>query len=122
MLPVGARDALAALGGLMSGTESGVSWDEVWQLGEEMEGRWRLQIEYRVHPARCLTGGKYYPARVGVTITRSLRDPGRQTTRYCELGGKGGARHVAAALHRALSELYWALEEEEGYAAEQATF
>lgn len=106
----------------MADNQAGVSWSEVWKLGEELEKRWHVQLEYRVHPPRELRDGKFWKPRVGVTITRTLRDTGRQTTRYCELGGRGGAMNAAAAYHRVLSELYWALEEEEGYAAEQASF
>lgn len=99
-----------------------VSFDDAWQLWQEVEDATGARLECFVHRPRTLQGGTVYRARVALTATRREGAKDVQRSAYCEIGGARGARTVPAALVRALTELGARLEAATEGVAKQAAF
>lgn len=98
------------------------TFEDAWQLWEEVESGAGTSLEVRLWRPRALQGDQRYPAQVAVTIVRTKQGAAKPLTRYCPIGGARGARTVPAALIRALTELAAVLAEEAEDAAQRAAF
>lgn len=100
----------------------GVTWEEAWELLNDIELAASVTVDVRVWPPRQGKGGVWHLPRVAVTCERQKGGAPRPLTRICSVGGRGGARTYPAALVRALHELAAMLEEEARVSAAQAAF
>jgi hypothetical protein len=101
---------------------SGVTWVEAWELHAEIERKFHIQVKVELAAPQPKRGGGFIPMCVDVRAVEWGVKGRSIAQRRCALGGASGARTAPAALHRALSELYWYLEQRDAEAAEQASF
>lgn len=99
-----------------------VTFEDVWQLWEDIEHAEGAVLVVALHRPRALQNGGTYHARLSVTATRREGKTEKARTEYCQVGGARGARTVPAAFVRAASALAARLEEARKDVAEQSAF
>lgn len=107
---------------MASWTGNQTTFEDAWQLWEDVEHAEGATVSVRIHRPRQMQGGRTYPAQVSVTAVRREGKAEKERTCHCAIGGARGARTVPAAMVRALTELASRLEEARAQAVTQAGF
>lgn len=105
-----------------NGRDGASAWTAAWELREEIEQRFSLQCTLQLIPPSSRKAKDYTPPQVCAIVHTFGKNPRAVCQRKVFVSSVRGASSTEAAAHRALSELWYALEELEADAAQQASF